>query len=241
MSFPMVVQGSEGLQWEHTEGNMRPLGTKMVFPDGREYVYCQAGGTTLEPGKTMQQAVVATDHDHELAPAAADIDATSITLQLVTTAVTANMYDEGYLFANDVDGEGYLYKIVSHAVAGSTDTCAFVIQGGLRVAYTTSTRVGLRKHPCDGVIRAPITESGCLVGVTVRAITDSWYGWLQKKGPCVVLGNGDLKVGCLVARGTTTEGSVDTLCGDGTSTNIGECMADSDESGDYSLINLNIR
>lgn len=239
----MVIQGSEGMQFEHTSGKKRPFGAKMVFPDGREFVYCQAGGTALDTGKLMQQAVVTSGHEADLVVLTGAVNATTVTFTNVTTAITADMYAEGYMFVNDEAGEGYLYKIKSNlAESTGTGTGTLTLEEGsaIRVALTTSSEFGLRKHLCDEVVVAPTTETGCLVGATVRAVTEDYYCWLQKKGLCVVLANGTVVKGSQVARGVTTPGSVDTLCGDGTVANIGECVSVA-ASTEYCLINLDIR
>uniref|UniRef100_A0A6M3XUV5 Uncharacterized protein n=1 Tax=viral metagenome TaxID=1070528 RepID=A0A6M3XUV5_9ZZZZ len=246
MSFATMIQGTEGLQFEHTADKRHPFGVAMVFTDGREFAYGQAGASNLDVGKLAQQAVVTSGHTKGLLVAAdAAIGATAISITNATSAITKDMYKEGVLFVNDAVGEGYQYKIKSHpAESTGTGTCVITLveYGGLRVALTTASRVGLRKHICDSVLVAPTTITGVLVGATVRAMTALYYGWFQVKGMATVLTNGVVVVGEPVTRSVTTPGAVDPYNEDGTGnhTPIGEVLSVA-SSTEYSLIDLNIR
>jgi len=255
MSLSNIIFGTEGMQYEHTSDKRLPFGARMVFPDGREFVYGQAGGTALTTATLVQQAVVTTGHTKDLVVAAsAAIGATSVTVTNSTTAITANMYAEGHLFVNDAGGEGYMYIIKSHpAESTGSGTCVFTLEEGsaLRVAVTiTTSEVGLRKHLCDEVVVAPTTFTGALVGVAVRAMTENYYGWFLTKGAAPILTNGTVIVGRAVSRSATTAGAVDTYpvtLSEGTpntyTTNdhlkIGTVMSVGGTT-EYSLVNFNI-
>ncbi len=249
MSFSNVVYGSEGMQFGVSANKSSPLGNIMILPDGSEYVYARAGGVALDVGKLMQQAVVVTGHTKDLSVAAdAAIGATKVTLTNSTTAITANMYAEGYMYVNDATGEGYRYKIKSHpAESTGSGTVVITLEEGsaLRVALTASvSEVGLRKHKADAVLVAPTSFTGVIVGATVRAVPLDYYCWLQKKGTAVLLTNGTVIKGMLVTRSATTPGAIDVYPlnssdNDGQQPPIGtvESVAASTE---YSLVNLNI-
>ena len=242
-----IIWGSEGMQYANREfQGSTPLGVTMQLLDGQEFVYSKAGGTGLTAGAVQQQAVVISGHDVNLVPTATlAVGETTITLTNSTTAITANQYKEGYLWVNDVDGEGYSYKIKSNlAESTGSGTATFTLEegSGLRVALTTSSKVGLRVHPTSSVIIAPTAETGSVVGVAVRVVTTLYYCWLQTKGPAAVLTNGSLIVGEGVTRSITTPGAVDPYNGDGTGNmlTIGDVMAVG-ASTQYSLIDLHIR
>uniref|UniRef100_A0A6M3LLU8 Uncharacterized protein n=1 Tax=viral metagenome TaxID=1070528 RepID=A0A6M3LLU8_9ZZZZ len=245
MSYDNVLWGSEGQQYSMTVDKKHPFGTIMKFIDGREFVYARAGGTTdLTAGALQQQAVVVTTDIKDLAvPSAEVVGATSVGVTM-QTALTANYYQEGTLFTNTGTGVGYQYKIKSHAAESTgTGEATFVLEEGsaLRVAWDTTTKVGLRKHPCDGVVIAPTTETGALVGVAVRAITKAYYCWLQTKGTAVILTNSTVVVGEGVTRGVTTAGSIDAYNEDGAANLliIGDVMSVG-ATTEYSLINLKL-
>lgn len=249
MSTPNVIWGSEGDQFAVSSTKKNMFGATMKFVDGREFVYARAGTTALTVGKLQQQAVVVSEHDHDLPVyATTAVGATAVSIQNDGTSVfTADQYAEGYMFVNDAGtstGEGYTYKIKSNTAAGASGVPVFTLEEGsaIRVALTTSSECGFRKHPCDGVLimaRAAIT--GACVGVSVREVDASDYCWLQKKGACAVLCQGSVLVGTEVTRGNTTDGSVDVYNQDGTAdlSVVGVCLTAA-LSTEYALINLDI-
>ena len=245
-NFPVTIEGRIE-EFHHSATKTLPLGTVMKSPDGREFVYARAGAVDLAAGRLVQQAVVVSGHGTDIVvAAAAAIGATSVTITNNTTAIAANDYAEGYLPINDEAGEGYEYKVKSHPAADATASCVLTLEDedGLRVALTTASQVGLRKHECDGVLVAPTTPTGIVVGVTVRAVTAAYYCWLLKKGPKAVLTNGTLIRGLGVCRSGTTAGAVDvyplnSVDASGQEVMIGEVMTVG-ASTEYSLVNFNI-
>lgn len=245
MSFPNVIFGSYGDQFHHSSAAILPLGQKMMLPDGRQFIYAQAGATGLDAGKLMQEPAVTSGHTKDLVVAAAvAAGGKTVTFTNATTAITADMYAEGYMFVNDADGAGYNYKIESNlaeSTGSGTGTVTLEEGEGVRIALTTSSEIGLRKHRCDGVVVAPTTETGGVVGCTVRAVTADYYCWLQVKGECGVLTNGTVVVGEPVTRSVTTPGAVDPYNEDGTANllPLGQVRSVAG-SGEYSLIDLDI-
>ena len=208
------ITGQNGDQYANRSDQKDiPLGTIMEIPGIGELVYAKVGALDIATGLVVQQAVVTTGHTKDLAVAsAAAAGATTVTITNATTAITANMYKEGWLFVNSAAGAGYAYRIKSHpAESTGSGSCVITLEDeyALRVALTTASKVGLRKHKCDGLLVAPISFTGVVVGVTVRAVTATYYCWLLKKGNGAVLTNGTVVVGKAVNRGETTPGSVD--------------------------------
>jgi len=219
----------------------------MSLPDGREFRYARAG-VDLAPGKLAQESAVISGHTKDLAVVAAvAVGETAINITLATTGVTANQYAGGFLFVNDVDGEGQLCKIKSHPAQASTSGNVVITvedEDALRVALTTSSQVGLRFNPYDGVVVAPTTHTGVVVGASICAVTTTYYCWLQTKGPAAMLTNGTVVLGLAVDRSGTTAGAVDVYplnSGDtaGQEQVIGTVMSVA-SSTEYSLVNLNI-
>jgi len=244
MSFPNVVWGSDGMQfWTGASQGAYPLGTIMQFNDGREYVYCEAAGTALEPGKVMSSAAVTSGHTKDLAIAtSASIGDTTVYITNSTTAITADMYAEGYMFVNDVTGEGHIYKIKSNnAESTGTGTCTLTLEEGsaLRTALTAGTsQVGLRKHPCKDIVVAPTTEVGVPVGVATCDVTENYFCWVQRKGPAAVLTNGTVVLGMGVQTSETTAGAVDPQTAAGDDIPIVGHVLSVAASTEYSLIDL---
>ncbi len=249
MGFDLKIQGNWGQQFQTSSTKKLPFGTVMELPDGREFVYARAGAVALDVGKVMQQAVVISGHTKDLVPAATVIGANTVTLTNSTTAITADMYAEGTLFVNAGAGLGYSYHIKSHpAEATGSATCLFTLEedDALQVALVAATsKCGLRKHTCDGVLVAPTTFTGVVVGVTVCAVTENYYCWLLKKGATAALTNGTVIVGKAVNRSETTAGAVDVYPLNSSATSGQQPMIGFVESvgatAEYSLVDFNIK
>lgn len=248
MSFPVSIQGRNGDQYRNSTGSSGlPLGSVMQLPDGREYVFAKAAATEIATGRVCQEsAVVATDDVDLVVPDDEAIGQTKVTLTM-QTVLAANHYQQGYLHVEQGTGLGYCYKIKSHpAETTGSGSCEFTLEDedALRVAWVAGdTTCGLRLHPCDAVIIAPIDGSatGCVVGVTNRVVSASRYCWLQTKGIASVLTQGTVVLGMKVVRSTSTPGAVapHITTGDDSST-IGVVSVIA-ANAEHSLINLDIR
>lgn len=206
---PVAV--AQGL-YEESSSALHNLGELIHSNDGRAFRYCKAGGTALAAGK-LQQSSAQDTGDHNLAIAAASAGATQI-VTTGTVTVTANQYAGGFVTIADDAGEGYMYRISSHAAA----TAAVVtlnLADKIQVALTTDTTIDIIKNPYDAVIVNPTTISSSPAGVAVKALTASYYGWLQVSGPCSVLADGGITVGTDVVASDNVAGAVE-VTADGT-------------------------
>lgn len=214
MSFPLTITGPYDGWLTPTSTQKMPLGSRMVFPDsGRVFHYALAGALDLAIGRVMQEAVVTSGHTKDLVPAAAAIGAATVTLTNSTTAVTKDMYAEGYLFINAGAGAGQIATIKTHP-AEATGIGNFCVtledEDALKVALVAATsKVGLRKNLYKDVVVAAIAKTAPPIGVTPCAVTAAYYCWLQTWGPCAVLTNGTVIVSLNLAPSGTTAGSVD--------------------------------
>jgi len=217
-----------------------PLGSKVIQGD-RAFRYVKCGGSNIAVGLLTTGPASGADHIKDLAvAAAAAIGAKSVTITNGgTTAITANMFAGGYLFVNDVDGEGQCLRIRSHPAAATSASCAITTYDPLTVALTTNSQCGIKKNPYDAIVVSATTPVAVPVGVTCRGLTANYYGWLQTFGPCAVLCNGTHVVGKPVEVGLTTAGSVDVGAGTTGADAIGVCMSVG-ASTEYSLIFLTL-
>lgn len=232
---PAVV--AQGLYQESSTA-LHSLGELVHANDGRAFRYCKAGGTALAAGK-LQQSSAQDTGDHNLAIAASAAGATTI-VTTGTVTVTANQYAGGLALIADDAGEGYAYKISSHAAA----TAAVVtlnLEDPIVVALTTSTTVDLVKNPYDAVIINPTTITSSPAGVAVKALTAAYFGWLQVSGPCSVLADGALTVGTDVVASDNVAGAVE-VTADGTPeilSVVGTAMIAATDT-EYGLVNLRL-
>jgi hypothetical protein len=226
MAFPVEINGHPGLEKEHTSSKKRRFGTKLVLPDGRMYSYGKAG-EAITAGKITMAAATTAAHIKDLAIAAAvaanasGIGAITVTNQ--TTAISGSAYytgtrtdvgdyEDGYIFVNDVDGEGQYWPIWRHSAATSSGTLTVDLfeNDFVATALTTSSQIGLAKNPWSEVEAWDVNDiDGPVMGIPNRDMTSGYYGWFQTQGPCAVLTNGTLVVGNQFITGSSTDGSVD--------------------------------
>src|SRR5712691_7802223 len=108
MSYPSILWGPEGEQYNLYSAQRWPLGTQMAMQDGRKYRYSAAGGVLLVIGDVLQgAATVSNDVGRTGIAAVAGSRAPTLTLG---GATTANLYAEGY-FVVDVDPGKGLYAV----------------------------------------------------------------------------------------------------------------------------------
>lgn len=177
---------AQGL-FEESSTAKAPLGSALRLDDGRVFRYCKMGAVAGVPGKVYQSPPAVANHLNQSVAAAAAVGATSVSCTLGATAVTANQYADGFLQINDANGEGYQYKIKSHAAADGSAAVTINLYDPIQVALTTSSEYTLVYHPCANVIVHPSPATSTMIGTPTIAITAEYYGWLQTWGPANVL------------------------------------------------------
>lgn len=181
-SDPLVLPGN--IRTDDSTANFN-LGAKAVTSGGRIFRYVKCGGTALVAGKLYDGPAIITDHVNIAVQAAAAALATSVTVTLGGTEVTANQYDQdGLLIINDVDGEGFSYTIKSHPTADASANIVITLDDDETIvtALTTSSQASLISNQYNGIIVHPSTETGIPVGVANTQITASQFGWIQTRG-----------------------------------------------------------
>lgn len=187
------------------------LGAKVIGNDGSEYRYVKVGATAIVPGKLYDSPALLANHANCLVAAAAAVGATSVTVTLGATAVTANQYAGGKMIVNDETGEGFTYYISSHPAAAASASLVVTLetQTPIRTALTTSSQVTLIPNIYNGVVlHVAGTETGVPVGVGFRAITALYYGFIQTRGAISCLADAaPAALGQAVGASTTTDGA----------------------------------
>jgi len=212
MGFPTDSYGPSEVVFTQSAAQKAPLGTRLRLRDGRVFVYVKNGGVALVAGNAIQKAVTGADHIKDLVPGAnVAIGATTLTITNgATTAVTANMFKDGFLYVNAGAGLAHCYTIKSNTAAAVNVAFTVVLYEWcpIQVALTTATsKCGIVKNPYDGVVQATVGVGATVVGVAVKALTISYYGWIQTWGPAAVLTAGTVVIGCPVSV-LTTAGAV---------------------------------
>jgi hypothetical protein len=199
------------------------IGTRMILPDGRVFRYAFANGA-VGAGTGVQSSIAVANADSDLAvSAAAAVGAKSVSITFGTspnTDVTEDEYANGYLFVNDVDGEGHVYKIRTHAaadVSASPAVSIYLMDGDtIKEALTTSSQVGLVASPYMHVIPTPAgAQTARCVGYAPTEVADNAYFWAQTWGEAALLANGTLVIFTpLRVSDDTTAGSVEAYSSD---------------------------
>ena len=223
---------------------MHALGAIAMAENGDLYRYVYAGTTTDFVAGKLYVGIAQTDNHRDMTVAASNVIGDRVvTLDLGATAITANEYDEGFLFFNDNSPEGEWYKIKSHEVSDLSTECKFTLDRPLLTATTVdSSEATITRNPYRiPAISQLITEKA--VGVPVC----NWdvsayerYGWLKTRGPaCVLIDANGTTVGYKVAISDATDGAVGATAGDQTEVVIGQ-MLDTGTAGEYCPLNLMI-
>jgi len=183
-----------------------PLGTLLIEGE-RAWRYCLNGGVALVPGFTVQSAAIASaGHSMDMVTAAAVVGALTVTVTPVTANVTANQYKDGYLFVNDLVGEGQCFKIKSNPAITAAATGVITLYDPVTLALDATTLTGLRVNPFSGVIVTPVTTlTGIVLGASQIPVTAAYYAWIQSAGPAAINGIGTLVLGknAIAPTGTT--------------------------------------
>ena len=225
--------------WSESSTALFPLGSTLVYGNN-VFRYMQCGGTAVTAGKLVQHAAAVANHTNMTATATVAAGETAISVETAGTDVTLNQYADGYLWVNDANGEGQLLRVKSNPAHDHSADPSIVITcyDDLKTALTTSSELSLIANPNTGLIVAPATETGAVMGATVVDMTADYYGWFTIKGPAALLTVGTLVVGNAAVRSGGTAGGVAPAT-DNVLQEIGDVMAVRANT-EYSLINMNI-
>tara|TARA_R100001230_G_C5673649_1_gene178915 strand:+ start:518 stop:1285 length:768 start_codon:yes stop_codon:yes gene_type:complete len=184
-----IVWADFGAEKKETASAEHALGTKMVLPDGRTFYYAKNSSAAITSGGMIVDGIAAVAaHDMDVPPTAAQsVGDNTVSLEVPTTDLTKDQYKDGYLIFNDADGEGEVYRIVSHPAHDASDDATVIItieDEGLQTAITTSTEAQLIYNPYTDVklIDGDGTMTTGPLGVTTIPVTASYYCWLQTSG-----------------------------------------------------------
>lgn len=217
MSFPTVIYGTEGEQFNSYTTQRWPLGKLMILDDGRRYRFARNGTGAATAGLLFQSEVPDGSFD-TLAVPSSTVNAAgnrTVRVTLPASAIVVNLWAEGYAVteANAGAGEGYAYKIKSHPLSAGSEDVTFELYTGLKHTLNTSDKVTFMKHPAGDVIVHPAPPTAAVFGVAAGAIAAASYGWFAVGGPQPVLVVGTHVIGgSLSPTGTVTgtpDGSVE--------------------------------
>lgn len=214
------------------------LGVYAETNDGRGFRYAKVGAVATVPGKVYQGPAQDTTNyspSGGLAVAAAAVGATQVTLTGSLT-IALNALAGGTLTVVITPGLGQMYKIASNTAVAAAANCVITLEDPIRVALTTSSKVGLRQNLYDGIVVTPATMTNSNVGVAVSIITAAQYGWIQTHGitSCLQTGTGT----CGTALGVLQGGTIGSLAPAIAGTPILGWAAGTNITGEYGTVFL---
>lgn len=170
------------------------IGQIGATPDGRTFAYALNGASSLTRGQITQPAAVTANYATRTITVAAAQYANSISVTLGTTA-TADLFIGFWLVVTDTSAAGAgqgVYYITGNtaATAGNSNTTVLKIRGGLAVALTTSSVVGIFPSIQSSVITHTAAVALPVSGAPVISVTAANYFWNQVGGYASILSDG---------------------------------------------------
>ena len=197
---------------------LRPLGHRLILPDGRIYRYALNDATVEVAGNLYQSVAPVADHTNVTADAARAINAVIISGTLGATSALADIYAEGTVHGNDAAAEGYMYRIrrantagAAHALAAASAVLTVNLVAGERVqvALTTSSEITFKRHRFHQILIQDGPPTAGLAGVSPGVAAADRFYWSQVAGEAAVLAQQTLLAGLPVQAGITVSGSVE--------------------------------
>lgn len=213
MSFPNVIFGTEGAQFVTNTvavgQGVNDLGTQLILEDGRKYRWGQQNATTAAVAGDLQQAAVATTGHVLQTPTAAAVGDGSIVTATTTTAIVADEYKGGVLAVELGTGFGYTYSIKTHPAVAANGSFTVPIRETVQVAIpATANTVSLIRNRHKLVVVYPTAPTGTPVGVAIKPVVVSGFGWYATRGLATCTTQGTVIVGNVAIPSGTTAGSV---------------------------------
>lgn len=171
------------------------LGTKLIYNDGRIFRYGYNGGTALAKAlMTQSPAGVGNCQGETQTTSGAAVAAgdQEITIDVTNaSAITDDLYADGWLHVDSSTAIGDVYKVLSCKLL-TTASARLLLESPIRTAWSATSVVTLTKNRWQGVLVSVTTATQTPTGVPLIAVPISYYCWLQTGGPAaVVVDNGD--------------------------------------------------
>ena len=213
MAYPVLINGSEGEQFNNYDARRWPLGTRMILQDGRRFAFGAAGGTALVAGKVAQSPVPNANFDTLVLNVTGAVGDRQVGITTGATA-TSSALDEGILITEAVagDGEGRMYKIdegVPVIGTSSDGNIPLAAGSGLQTVITAAAdTITIMNNPYEDIIISGAPPAALILGVSTSPIPIDNWGWIQTWGPCAVLIDNTVIIGGRVSPSGTLGSSV---------------------------------
>ncbi len=197
-----------------------PLGHTLILPDQREYKFTLNDGTVEIAGSLYQSVVGLAGHLNRLVDATTVVGSTTIGASITTTVAAADIYTEGMVHTNDLDGEGYAYRIQrafavesAHASSSSTATLTVNLASGesVQIELTTASQITFTRNRYHQALLQEAPATSQLTGVSPGVAAADRFYWSQVKGYAAVIADLTLLEGHRVMPSIDQSGSVESF------------------------------
>lgn len=185
------------------------IGQIATTPQGKTFMYANAGGTLTAGQLTQTLAVTANYATRTLSIAVAQ-NATQVTITLGTTAA-ADAFKGYWLVVTDGTGKGqgsYYVTGNTAATAGNSNTTVVSIDNAVNIALDTTSVVGLYPNQETAVVQHTAVSALPTAGAPVINITSGNYFWDQVGGYASILSDGAVTKNALAIPSGSIAGAV---------------------------------
>ena len=201
-----------------TNTSISPLGTRLHVPGGRVFRRAKAG-EALNAGDLVQIAAPSFNtlySDLSISTLPLIGGAKSVQVNVGSTVLAKNFYQDGFMYVNNGTLEGRVYGINSNTNQdGNGDGIITVyldseldpdnISNG---AFDSTTRITLVKNEYDSILRSVPYTHTLPVGVAATTVAKDSFFWVQTYGPAAVKQAGPLIIGTAVGSSPAIKGAI---------------------------------
>jgi hypothetical protein len=183
-------------------------GSPVITTDGKTFRVVKFA-EAVTAGKMVQAPAILTDFEDLIVAADVAVNATSISVTLGASGVTANQFEGATIVVTTDAGEGVHYTVESHNAADPAAVLVLKLEETVSIAMSgTLTAVTVLANPYVDVINAPTTLTNKLVGVAVTTAAAGDYGFVQTAGTASVLADGIVAANTAIYASTGVSGAI---------------------------------
>ena len=184
-----ITMFNQGL-YEQSATAKHRLGTRRELDDGRIFRYAGFTAADIAAGLLVSKAAAPVDATVAAADAALAV-AGAREISITIAGATANQYTDGFLAVKASTNIGAMYKVRGNGATNgiATGRASFSLYDKIHTTWVASgTTVAAWECPYKSLLINPAvaneaaTTQELVMGMTTRAVTASYYAWIQTHG-----------------------------------------------------------